>query len=230
MKEKQKITIDVVSDVACPWCFVGKKNLEKAISANTDTDFQVNWHPFQLDPTLPESGQDRDEYMANKFGSVERFEMMTENLVEKGNGAGIQFDFGAMKTIPNTLKMHKLLHEASKAGFATELKEALFEAYFEKGLDMSNPETLVEIMTQFGWEKAQTESVLDNQEITYWVSQEMRNYQNMGVRAVPFFIINNKYGLSGAQPAEVFAQAFSQIEEESLQQKGEACDINDPNC
>ncbi|AWV99524.1 DsbA family oxidoreductase [Arcticibacterium luteifluviistationis] len=227
---KKKINIDIVSDIACPWCFVGKRRLEEAIKSLDKYDLNINWHPFQLDPNIPQEGADKEEYMANKFGSVERYEMLAENLISAGDGVGISFDFKSAKTIPNTMKMHQLLHVASKEGFADSLKERLFKANFEEVLDLTQDATLVNIMKEFDWTEEYTLSVINDQEIAYWVTQEIRNYQQMGVTGVPFFIFNNKYAFSGAQPPQVFIDTIKDVSQKMEVAKAESCDIDDPNC
>lgn len=227
---KKKINIDIVSDVACPWCYVGKKRLEEAIKSLDEYDLNINWHPFQLDPNIPQEGTSKEEYVTNKFGSMERYEMLSENLVSAGDGVGINFDFKSSKTIPNTMKMHQLLHVATKEGFADSLKERLFKANFEEVLDLTKDATLVKIMQEFDWAEEYTLSVLNDQEIAYWVTQEIRNYQQMGVTGVPFFIFNNKYAFSGAQPPQVFIDTIKDVGQKMEVSQAEACDINDSNC
>ncbi|WP_341226726.1 DsbA family oxidoreductase [uncultured Arcticibacterium sp.] len=227
---KKKINIDIVSDIACPWCYVGKKRLEEAAKSLEEYDLNINWHPFQLDPNIAAEGANKEEYMANKFGSMERYEMLAENLISAGDGVGIDFDFKSAKTIPNTMKMHQLLHMASKEGFADSLKERFFKANFEEVLDLTQDATLVKIMKEFDWEEEYTLSVINDQEIAYWVTQEIRNYQQMGVTGVPFFIFNNKYAFSGAQPPQVFIDTIKDVSNKMEATEAESCDINDPNC
>jgi len=220
--------IDIISDVACPWCYVGKKNLEKAIGNVSDFKVNVNWHPYQLDPTVPAEGLDRETYLVNKFGSIERYEQLSVRLKEAGKAVGI--DFADISKVPNTLKLHRLLYVANQEGFANDLKEAFFKAYFEEGIDLTKEASLAEIMAGFGWTAAQTTKVLEDEEIGYAVKLEINNAYNMQVAGVPFFIINNKYTLKGAQPPEVFQQAIRQIGLEMLQESANACDVDDPNC
>lgn len=225
----EKITIDIVSDVACPWCYVGKKHLEKALAQKPELDVQVNWHPFELDPTIPAEGIERDAYFENKFGSLDRFESMTNRLVEVGSNAGIDFRFDQMKAAIKTLRLHQLIYVASKEGFGAELKEALLAAYFEKGIDLREIGNIVEVVSPFGWDQTKVEIIIADQEIAYWVTQEIRHYQNLGVSGVPFFIFNNKYGVSGAQPPEAFLEMLEKMNTENLE-KGESCDVHGENC
>jgi predicted DsbA family dithiol-disulfide isomerase len=226
----KKINVDIVSDIACPWCFIGKRRLEEAIASLPDYDIHINWHPFQLDPTIPAEGILREAYMANKFGSKERYEMLAENVINAGKDAGISFDFFSTPNLPNTMKMHQLLHVANKESFTDKLEEVLFQAYFEKGIDLTQDSALCTIMAGFGWTAEYTQSVLDDEEIAYWVTQEIRTYQQMGVTGVPFFIFNNKHALSGAQPPEVFIKTIKDLGNKQEELVGESCDIDDPNC
>jgi predicted DsbA family dithiol-disulfide isomerase len=226
---EQTITIDVVSDVACPWCFVGKKHMEKALAQIPKQKVKVNWHPFELDPTIPAEGIDRDAYFAKKFGDLDRFKTMTNRLVEVGQNAGIDFKFEQIPAAFRTLPLHQLLHVANKEGFGADLKEAFLSANFEKGIDLRKIENLVGILAQFGWDKEKIESIIADQEIAYWVTQEIRHYQNLGVTGVPFFIFNNKYGMSGAQAPEAFIEMIDKMGIVS-QEKGESCNVDDDNC
>lgn len=230
--DKQKITIDIVSDVACPWCFVGKKRLEEALTKLPDVQTVINWHPFQLDPTIPKEGLSREKYYSNKFGSEERVSEIMQHMNSVGESVGIDFRFDKMEKAVNTLPFHNLLYTAQQDGNQYELKEHLFKAYFEQGVDFSKRESFVKVMEAFGWPKEKTEEVLDNQEISYWVTQEIKHYQNLGVTGVPFFIFNNKYGFSGAQPPQVFIDTIAKIQEEMQPEivAGEACDAEAGEC
>ena len=222
----KNIKIDVVSDIACPWCYVGKRNLEKALNSLPDYTVSVNWHPFQLDASIPKEGLDRDTYLRNKFGSMERYEGLAEHLKSKGREVGISFQ--KMKKVPNTLPLHHLIYAAGKEGFANELKELLFKAYFENSVDLTDENELFKIMKEFGWETEQTQAALENESIAYAVNQEIRNYQNMGVTGVPFFIFDDTHGFSGAQPPETFINIIKKLGDKI--DDSVACDTGDPNC
>jgi len=226
------IQIDIVSDVACPWCYIGKKHLEKALTGMEGQNFQVTWHPFQLDPTIPQEGLPREEYFANKFGSAERIQQMHERVEGVGAKAGIQFEFEKMPKVINTIPLHKILHIAREEGSQNDLEEKLFKAYFTDGIDFSNQENIVAFMEGFGWSREKTEGILADEQISYWVTQEIKHFQNLGVSGVPFFILNNKYGLSGAQPTEVFLDALAKVVEEMepVEVTGDACEIGGENC
>lgn len=228
----EKLKIDIVSDVACPWCYIGKKHLEKALENFDSQAVEITWHPFQLDPTIPKEGLNRDEYFINKFGSIDRIEQIFERVVTVGANAGIDFDFDKMTKAVNTIPLHKLLHVAREEGTQNELKDKLLKGYFTDGIDYSNNEQLVSFMENFGWTREKTKGVLANDEISYHVSQEIKHFQNLGISGVPFFIFNNKYGVSGAQPTTVFLETLEKVSQEMqpVEVAGEVCDVNGENC
>jgi predicted DsbA family dithiol-disulfide isomerase len=219
------ISIAIVSDVVCPWCYVGKKRLDEALTQLPEgTQVQITWHPFQLDPTIPAAGLDRQEYFLNKFGSEAKIEQMFAHLTNVGQEVGIDFRLHDITTAINTLPLHQLLHVAGKEGFQPEAEEVLFKAYFTDALDLRDPATLAALFAPFGWDQPKIESILADDAIAYEVSQEIAHYQSMGVSGVPFFILNNKYGISGAQPAEAFVQALTTVRDEMLEaMSGQAC-------
>lgn len=224
---KEKIQIDVVSDVACPWCYVGKKNLEKAMEAADDFEFQVNWHPFMLDPTIPKEGRNFEDHFTNKFGSMDNFKNISSRVEMAGSAAGIHFRFDLIPNIPNTLSMHQLLQVAGHEGFAGELKETLLKAYFEQGLDLTDQSTFFDIMSQFGWTNEKTSQVLNDEPLQQHVLAEIDHIQKLGVSSVPFFIINNKYAVSGAQPVDTFVQMIKEAGKELiLSTEGESCGVD----
>jgi len=209
--QKQPIKVSVVSDVACPWCYVGKRRLESALQQWKGAPVEVTWHPFQLDPTIPEAGLDRVTYLTNKFGDLERTKAMTDRLVEVGEDEGITFNFGDQWLAVNTLPLHQLLHVAGEEGFKDQLKERFLKAYFDENLHLNAIEVLIKVMEEFGWEAEKTKQIITDDSIAYNVKQEIALYQQRGVTGVPFFIINDQYGISGAQSVEVFLEAFAKV-------------------
>ncbi len=222
--QKETIKLDIVSDVACPWCYVGKRRLEKALSEWKGTPVEVTWHPFQLDPSIPESGYDRDTYMQNKFGNLERIKGMTYHLVDVGAEEGITFNFGDKWLAVNTLPLHQLLHVAGEEGFKDALKERFLKAYFEENLHLNDTNALIEIMSEFDWDAEKTTKTILDDSIAYTVKQEIAHYQQRGVTGVPFFILNDKYGFSGAQPPQVFLDAFAKVAPLEIISEGDSCD------
>ncbi|MDO1512667.1 DsbA family oxidoreductase [Maribacter confluentis] len=228
--QNDKIKIDIVSDVACPWCYVGKKRLEKAIAQWKGAPIDIEWHPFQLDANMPKEGLDRDTYLINKFGNLEGPLEMTKRLVENGKEEGITFNFGPEWRAVNTLPLHQLLHVAGEEGFKDVLKERLMKAYFDENLHLNKPEVLTTIMEEYGWPEEKTQEILKNEDIAYSVKQEIAHYQQRGVNSVPFFIINDKYGISGAQPATAFLEAFEQVAPLTILSEGDHCDSTTGIC
>ncbi len=212
-----KITVDIVSDIVCPWCYVGKKRLEAALDQlGNPEDVEVTWHPFQLDPTIPAEGMERMKYYIKKFGDEGRIRQMFDHLTQVGEEVGIDFNLDEIAEAINTLPLHKLLHVAKEEGFQNEAKGILLKSYFTDARDLKDPKVLSELFAPYGWDEAKVERIIADDDLGYAVRQEIDHYQQMGVSGVPFFIINNKYGISGAQPAGVFVQAITQVREEAV--------------
>jgi predicted DsbA family dithiol-disulfide isomerase len=224
------IKIDVVSDVACPWCYVGKRRLEKALEQWDGAPIEVEWHPYQLDPSMPAAGQKRDEYLTKKFGDLDKVKEMTDHLTNVGKEVGIDFDFGENWLAVNTLPLHQLLVIAGKEGFKDALKERFLKAYFVETLHLNDAKVLESIMAEFGWDANKVQEVINNKQLGVDVQKEIAHYQEMGVSGVPFFVINNKYGISGAQPSEVFLDTFKQLSTLVETPEGEQCDVDSGAC
>lgn len=226
----EPITVQVVSDVACPWCYIGKRRLEAALEAWKGAPIKVTWHPFELNPNIPQQGYNLKTYLAEKFGDAEQTKAMTTRLTTVGTEVGIDFNFGPEQLAMNTLPLHQLLHVAGEEGFKDKLKERLLYAYFTENLHLNRPEVLYGIMAAFGWDTDKTREVIADDGIAYAVKQEIGHYQQLGVTGVPFFIINNKYGISGAQPVKTFLEAFKQVAPVEVTSKGESCGLDETDC
>lgn len=212
---QKKITIDVVSDVVCPWCFLGRKRLEQALDMLPEIEAQISWRPFQLDPTLPPQGKDRSTYMREKFGSGSKIDDIHKQLTQLGEENGIVFDFEAITRAPNTLDAHRLIHWAAQAGPDTQdrIVGALFSLYFEQGQDIGDHEVLVEAASAADMEAAAVERLLQSDADKAVIREEIDTANRIGVRGVPCFIIDRKYAVMGAQSAEVLADAIRQTAE-----------------
>ena len=211
MQEQQSIKVDIISDVACPWCYVGKRRIEAAIKEWKGAPIEVEWHPYQLDPTIPEEGMSRKDYLINKFGSLERIQPMIDNLEMVGKEVGIAFNFGQQTMSVNTMPLHQLLHVAGEEGFKDALKERFLKANFEDTVALNDIDVLADILADFGWSKDKVEQIIADEGIAQKVENAIAFYQQRGVSGVPFFVINNKYGISGAQPSDVFLKAFESV-------------------
>lgn len=227
--EIKTIKIDVVSDVACPWCYVGKRRLEEALKQWKGAPVEVKFHPFQLDPNMSPEGLDRDTYLTNKFGAIENLDEMTSNLKEAGKSVGIDFNFGDNWLAVNTLPLHQLLVIARQEGFDSRLKERFLEAYFEKESHLNDTKVLYSITNEFGWDSQKVDAILNDKNLEGAVQAEISHYQQRGVTGVPFFVINNEFGISGAQPVKVFLEAFQSVSNMEVS-NGEACDPSGGCC
>ena len=206
----EPLVVDVISDVVCPWCLLGKKRLEKAI-AEFGRPVTVNWRPFQLDATIPPEGMDRKVYMERKFGAGDRIKKAHENLTALGAEIGIPFAFDRIRISPNTLDAHRLIRWAADPLQQGRLVEALFQAYFVDGRNIGDHAVLADVAAAFGMDRAGIVARLASDEDRAEVQADIRSAQRIGVTGVPTFIVANRYGLVGAQPAEELARAFEQV-------------------
>ncbi len=216
----RKITVDIVSDTVCPWCYVGKRRFEEALARRPpDLDVFVGWRPFQLNPDMPPEGMDRKSYLAAKFGGDERAEHIYSAIREAGASTGLDFDFGRMARQPNTLDSHRLIDRAGRAaedsggrpGLQDAVVERLFRACFIEGRDIGDRETLVELAADAGMDADETRAYLDSDEDAERIRQEDLMARQMGIQGVPCFIVNRQYAVSGAQDPAVFLKAFEQV-------------------
>ncbi len=208
---KVKIRIDVVSDVVCPWCYIGMRRLEKATGQlSPQFDFDIEHIPFELNPEMPEKGRNQKEYLSAKFGE-ERYHQITDHLTRIAAEEGLKFDFNRQIISPNTREAHRLIWFAKQEGKSSAVTEALMKAYFEDGVDLSKKENLVSIAVKQGLDEKKVKTLLDSEEgLTEVLFAEQLNQQR-GISGVPFFIINDQFGISGAQPTEVFVKALTRI-------------------
>ncbi len=209
---KPKIIIDIVSDVVCPWCYIGKRRIEKAMTQLGDQfEFEVSYLPFELNPTTPSAGFNQKDYLTKKFGSEEKYNQITRHVTATAAEEGLSFDFDKQKVSPNTRDAHRILWYAKREGKQLALKEAFMNAYFEKGVDLTKRENLIEISEKAGLNPEKVSTLLNSEAgLVEVIQSEELNHQR-GISGVPYYIINNQYGISGAQTADVFVRAFSEI-------------------
>jgi predicted DsbA family dithiol-disulfide isomerase len=209
------LAIDVVSDVVCPWCFIGKRRLEGALAryAKERPDAPaptITWRPFQLNPGLPPEGMARADYIARKFGP--RGGAVYDRVSAVGSEVGIAFAFDRITRQPNTLAAHSLIELAGAHGRQGEVKEAFFRAYFLDGVDLTVRENLVAVAASAGLDRATAEAWLDDPQAREATAAEDARAREIGIEGVPFFVFNGRLGVSGAQPAEVLLDAMKQAE------------------
>jgi len=213
MAAEPSIAIDVVSDVVCPWCYIGQKRLEKAVEAVPDIDVTVRWRPYQLDPTIPPEGKDRRQYMLAKFGSEQRIREIHARIEPLGAAEGIAFDFEAIKVSPNTLDAHRLIRWAANDGSDVQnrLVQALFSAYFEQGRNVGERAVLVETARSAGMDGAVVEAMLAAEADRAEVVAEIETASRMGITGVPCFLLERRYAVMGAQESATLADAIRQV-------------------
>ena len=201
--------IEVVSDVVCPWCYIGKRRLEKALAlVGADAPPEVTWLPFQLNPGMPPEGMPRAEYRRTKFGSVERGRQLDARVAAEGRGEGIEFAFERMERTPNTFAAHQLIDLAQERGAGGTVVDALFRAYFEEARDIGERGVLLGIGEAAGLARAEIEARWADAAQARRVAQLEESMKQLGISGVPTFILERKFGVSGAQPPEALAAAI----------------------
>jgi predicted DsbA family dithiol-disulfide isomerase len=203
--------LEIVSDVVCPWCYLGAANLMRAVAAQDAHPFAFRWRAFQLDPTLPKGGMDRAAYLSARFGDAGRTLAAHRRLEEMGAASGITFRFDRIRRSPNTLDAHRVIRWAEPEGLQTRTAMALFRRYFELGEDVSDPGVLRAAAEEAGLDGAAVATLLGGDADREAVLAEAAAAQEMGVTGVPTFIIAGRYVLSGAQPVEVWEDVIGQL-------------------
>ncbi|MGQ0644142.1 MAG: DsbA family oxidoreductase [Elusimicrobiota bacterium] len=207
-----KVRIDVFSDVVCPWCYVGKKRMERAAAELAGRhELEVAWHPFELNPGMPAGGLPRREYLSKKFGGLEELERMDARMKEVGEGEGISFRQEAIERAPNTFDAHRLIWLAGRRGRQDAVVEGLFHSYFSQGRDVGDRSVLARIAGECGLDPAAAAAFLAGEEGRAEVRLEEEEVRRAGLRAVPFFIIGGETALEGAEPPETFLQAVESL-------------------
>jgi len=236
MNKQRVIRIDVVSDVVCPWCYIGKRRLEKAIEGTqlSDSvqvkDVEIIYRAYQLDSSVPKEGLDFQIYMENRFGSgfISKF----HQVEQAAKMEGLDFDFALLPKAINTFTLHRILTIALQDGIQAEVKEAFMKAYFIDKQDLTQEKILIELLGKYGWSAEKTLGIINSDVATDEVKEEMNYYRQLGVTGVPFFIFNQKYAVSGAQPAEVLMEILEKVSKEMEVEvvEGEVCDVDGGNC
>ena len=209
----ERFIIDVVSDVICPWCFLGKRRLDAALAQLDDIDVFVRWRPYMLDPTIPPEGLDRQAYMLNKFGP-ERLKTIHDPLIAAGEELGVPYDFDAITRTPNTLDAHRLIRWSHTVERQHEMAERLFMAYWSEGQDVGDRDVLAACAGEAGINAAQIRELLDTEQDVAETMAEIEHATKIGVTGVPTFILGQSYALVGAQSPEVLADAIGRVAKE----------------
>ncbi|MBB4302289.1 putative DsbA family dithiol-disulfide isomerase [Rhodobium orientis] len=206
--KKSVLPIDVVSDVMCPWCFIGKRRLANALEKAADVPVLVRWRPFQLDATLPPEGKDYRRYHEDKFGSAEKVDALRARVTEAGRAEGLDFKLDAIPRAPNTLNAHRLIRWAGPVGAQNKLVELLFSLYFLEGADLTDDAVLAEAADACGMAKDRALELLATDQDVEAVQTDIAVAQRMGINSVPTFVIADRYAVVGAQEADTLARAI----------------------
>ncbi|SER44612.1 Predicted dithiol-disulfide isomerase, DsbA family [Tranquillimonas rosea] len=205
------IKLDILSDPICPWCYIGKANLDTALQSRKDHPFEIEWHPFQLNPDMPAGGMDRREYLELKFGGREEAAKVYSQIDEAALAAGLEIDWPALNVTPNTLDAHRLIHWAGLEGRQRNVVDRLFRAYFMEGRNIGANDVLLEIAEAAGMDRAMTERLLSADADVASVRERDAHARERGVSGVPTFVVANQHVVPGAQPPDLWTQVIDEL-------------------
>jgi predicted DsbA family dithiol-disulfide isomerase len=221
MSNLKPLQIDIVSDVVCPWCYIGKRRIENALALTPDVPVEINWRPFFLNSWVPREGISRDEYLTKKFGSPEAYKGIAGRVVAAANDEGLVYRPELVRRQPNTIDCHRLIHWAHAQGKSAEMKQRLMELYFRDGGDLTNIDVLVQAVADCGLDADEVRRRLASDEDVALISAQAKDASDKGISGVPTFVFAQKYAVSGAQPAEQLARAIRQVSAEVNAQAAE---------
>ena len=207
------IKLDIISDPICPWCYIGKTHLDRALEQRPDHPFQIEWHPFQLNPDMPREGMDRREYLETKFGGKRRAAEIYGRIAEAAEGAGLEIAFEKIQRTPNTLDAHRLIHWAGLEGRQTAAVSALFKAYFVEGRDIGDIDELVNIAEAIGLDRAMIARLYEGRSDRDDLAARDAHARDRGVTGVPTFVVAERHVVPGAQPPEIWAKVIDEVVE-----------------
>ncbi len=205
------VKLDIISDPICPWCYIGKANLDRALEAHPEHPFTIEWHPFQLNPDMPEGGMDRRNYLESKFGGKENAARVYSRIDEAAKTAGLSINWEGITRTPNTLNAHRLIHWAGIEGAQTFVVASLFRAYFVEGRDIGDIEVLADIADGCGLDAAMMRQLLQGDADLDDIRARDEHSRKMGVTGVPTFVVASKHAVPGAQPPELWGQVIEDI-------------------
>ena len=211
MSNHQPVRIDVVSDIVCPWCFIGKHRLEKAIALNPDIPVEVHWRPYFLNDWIPREGISREQYLTTKFGSAERYKGIAQRVSAAAAAEGLTYAMDKISRQPNTLDAHRLIRWADEIGKAAEMKQRLMDLYFTEGADLTNHAVLAQAAADIGLDAEATRKALASDKDVAEIEREALSAKEAGIEGVPCFIFGGKFAISGAQAPEDLAEAIERM-------------------
>lgn len=214
MSTLKPLQIDIVSDVVCPWCYIGKRRIENALALAPDVPVEVNWRPFFLNPWVPREGISREDYLTTKFGSVDAYKSIAGRVMAAAADEGLEYNADRVRRQPNTIDCHRLIHWADVEGKAAAMKQRLMELYFRDGGDLTDTDVLVQAAADIGMDADDVRRKLTTDEDVALISAQAKDASDKGISGVPTFVFAQKYAVSGAQPAEQLARAIRQVSAE----------------
>jgi predicted DsbA family dithiol-disulfide isomerase len=221
MSTLKPLQIDIVSDVVCPWCYIGKRRIEDALALAADVPVEIHWRPFFLNPWVPREGISREEYLTTKFGSVEAYKGIAGRVVTAAGEEGLVYRPDLVRRQPNTIDCHRLIHWADAQGKSAEMKQRLMELYFRDGGDLTDTDVLVQAAADCGLDADDIRKRLATDEDVVLISAQAKDASDKGISGVPTFVFAQKYAVSGAQPAEQLARVIRQVSGEINAQAAE---------
>jgi predicted DsbA family dithiol-disulfide isomerase len=221
MSALKPLQIDIVSDVVCPWCYIGKRRIENALALAPEVPVEIHWRPFFLNSWVPREGISRDEYLTAKFGSVEAYKGIAGRVVAAASEEGLTYRPDIVRRQPNTIDCHRLIHWAGAIGKSAAMKQRLMELYFRDGGDLTDPDVLVQAAADCGLDAGEVRRRLATDEDVALISAQAQDAADKGISGVPTFVFAEKYAVSGAQPADQLARAIRQVAAEVNAQAAE---------
>jgi predicted DsbA family dithiol-disulfide isomerase len=208
MTDQIPVRIDVVSDVVCPWCFIGKRRLEQAIALKPDIPVEVHWHPYYLNDWIPPEGLSREQYLTTKFGSPDRYKDIAQRVTQAAAAEGLTYAADKINRQPNTRDAHRLIRWAESLGCAAEMKQKLMDLYFTEGADLTDRDVLVQAAVSVGFNEDNVREALASDMDLAEVDEHAQSAKEAGIQGVPMFIFGGKFAVSGAQAPEYLAEAI----------------------
>ncbi|PIE12744.1 MAG: polyketide biosynthesis protein [Rhodobacterales bacterium] len=205
------VRLDILSDPICPWCYIGKTQLDRALEQRPDHPFSVEWHPFQLNPDMPAEGMDRRTYLESKFGGKDGALQAYTPIMEHAKALGLNIEFNQITRTPNTLNAHRVIHWAGIEGRQTAMVSSLFKAYFNEGRDIGDHEVLADLADSVGLDATLVQRLLKTDEDVDFIRKRDSNAREKGVTSVPTFIVDSRHAVPGAQPAELWMKVIDEV-------------------
>jgi predicted DsbA family dithiol-disulfide isomerase len=209
--DRLPVRIDVLADVVCPWCFVGKRRLERAIAMKPDIPVDLHWRPYYLNDWIPRGGISREQYLTTKFGSPEQYKGIAQSVAAAAAQEGLIYAPDKISSQPNTTDAHRLIHWAAEIGNAAAMEQRLMELYFAEGADLNNKSVLAQAAADVGLDPKEVRAALDSDKDVEEVTREAQSAKEAGIKGVPCFIFGGRFAVSGAQPPEYLAEVIERI-------------------